>query len=335
MYGPTETTIWSSTYRLGREEGPVLIGRPIANTQIHVLDRHLRPVPVGVPGEIFIGGLGVVRGYLNRADTTAERFVPNPFAAGPGERLYRTGDLGRYRPSGDIEFLGRLDYQVKLRGYRIELGEIEAVLAQHPSVKESVVAVREDGGGNKRLVAYLVPHAGASALPVGELRGFVKERLPEYMVPGTFMTLDALPLTSNGKLNRGALPAPEGARPDLEVSFVAPQTETEQAIAEVWQEVLGVEKAGVNDNFFDLGGNSLLLVRVQSRLRDVLKREVSLIDLFRHPTISALSASWRGGQNGKAAFRQAQDRAGRQAEALSARRQGMRERQQKRLLKNN
>jgi natural product biosynthesis luciferase-like monooxygenase protein len=339
MYGPTETTIWSSTHKLGRGAGAVSIGRPIANTKIHILDPHLQPTPIGVPGEIFIGGLGVVRGYLKRADTTAEKFIPNPFGEQPGERLYRTGDLGRYMPSGDIEFLGRLDYQVKLRGYRIELGEIESALAEHPSVRESVVVVRDDESGDKRLVAYLVPFAEtAETTPqptINELRNYLKDKLPEYMIPATFMTLDALPLTSNGKLNRGALPAPEGIRPELEVSFVAPQTETEQTIARVWQEVLGIEKAGIHDNFFDLGGNSLLLVRVHSKLRDALKRDVTLIDMFRHPTISSLSDSWRTEQNGKPAFQQAQDRAGRQVEAMNARRQGMRERQQKRLVKNN
>jgi acyl-CoA synthetase (AMP-forming)/AMP-acid ligase II len=213
----------------------VSIGRPIANTKIHILDAHLQPTPVGVPGEIFIGGLGVVRGYLKRADTTAEKFIPNPFGERAGERLYRTGDLGRYMPSGEIEFMGRLDYQVKLRGYRIELGEIESALAEHPSVQESVVAVRDDESGDKRLVAYLVPFAGSaettSQLSINELRNYLKDKLPEYMIPATFMTLDALPLTSNGKLNRAALPAPEGIRPELEVSFVAPQTETEQIIA--------------------------------------------------------------------------------------------------------
>jgi amino acid adenylation domain-containing protein len=265
VYGPTEATIASTVAECTGGDRRPPIGRPIANTQIYILDRHLQPVPIGVPGELHIGGVGLARGYLNRAKLTAEKFIPNPFSGEPGARLYKTGDLARYLPDGNIDFLGRIDHQVKLRGLRIELEEIEAVLNQHPTVQESVVLMREDKPGDKRLVAYIVT-VREKTLMIGELRSFLKVKLPDYMVPSAFVMLDMLPLTPNGKVDRGALPAPDWAKPEVERAFVALQTPMQSRIAEVWQEALGVERVGVYDNFFDLGGHSLLLIQVIARL---------------------------------------------------------------------
>ena len=319
LYGPTETTVWSAAHRVEQLGDSVPIGRPIANTQIYILDRHLHPVPAGVPGEIFIGGEGVARGYLNRPELTAEKFLllRNPFVgepergtSGPRESaerqerrdfkvdtntragrpvlLYRTGDLGRWRANGEIEFLGRLDHQVKLRGHRIELGEVESVLGPHPAVREAAAVVREDNPGDARLVAYVVtaPDAKPNA---ADLRRFAQEKLPEAMMPSAFVFLDALPLTPNGKVNRKALPAPEARRPELETAYVAPRTVLERTIAGIWCELLHVEQVGLRDNFFDLGGHSLLVVQMQARLRDALGRDVPVVKLFQYPTISALA----------------------------------------------
>ncbi|MBN4003637.1 MupA/Atu3671 family FMN-dependent luciferase-like monooxygenase [Nostoc sp. LPT] len=310
MYGPTETTIWSTTYPLQEVGNTIPIGRPIANTEIYILDRHLQPVPVGIPGELYIGGEGVVRGYLNQPQLTIERFISNPFGTNPNNKLYKTGDLAQYLPNGNIEFLGRVDHQVKFQGYRIELSEIETILSQHPGVVEAVVVSREEQPGDKRLVAYVVPiqqaegtqvtptektHlladeiiANKPTLSIGDLRAFIKERLPEYMVPSSFVTLNALPLTPNGKIDRSALPAPEASRPELEVSYVAPKTEVEKVIASIWQELLQVERVGIHDNFFELGGNSLLLIQVPSKLQKVFQRDFSLVEMFQYPTISHL-----------------------------------------------
>jgi acyl carrier protein len=265
----------------------VTIGRPIANTQIYLLDEHLQPVPVGVPGELYIGGAGLARGYLNRPELTAQKFIANPFSHEPNARLYKTGDLARYLRDGNIEYLGRIDHQVKVRGFRIELGEIEAVLSQHPAVQQNVVVVREDISGNQQLVAYLVPHP-EQAPTASELRHFLKQQLPEYMVPSVFVTLDTLPLTPNGKVDRRALPSPEGLRIELAATYVAPRTELEQMITTVWQEVLRVEKVGMHDNFFDLGGHSLLVVQVHRKLQEVLKRNFLITEMFKYPTISSL-----------------------------------------------
>jgi acyl carrier protein len=251
--------------------------------QAYVLDARLAPVPVGVAGELCIGGVGLARGYLGRPGLTAERFVPNPFAATPGERLYRTGDLARYLPDGNLEFLGRIDHQVKVRGYRIELGEIEATLTAHPAVREAVVVAREEGAGEKRLVAYVVGEASGA-----ELRAFVRSKLPEYMVPSAFVALAALPLTANGKIDRRALPAPEG-RPEQERAYVAPRTPVEEVLAGIWAEVLRLDRVGVQDNFFDLGGHSLLATQVVSRLREAFSVELPLRALFETPTIMDLA----------------------------------------------
>ncbi|HEV8581882.1 MAG TPA: non-ribosomal peptide synthase/polyketide synthase [Thermoanaerobaculia bacterium] len=286
VYGPTETAVWSSAGRVAPGDGPVLLGGPIGNTRFLVVDRDLEPVPVGVAGELWIAGDGVARGYLGRPDLTAERFAPDPFAAQPGARLYRTGDLVRWRPSGELEFLGRLDHQVKVRGFRIELGEIEAALLRHPSVGAAVVVVREDAG-DKRLVAYLVA-GGESGPAAGELRQHLKNLLPDYMVPAAFVVLDAFPLTPSGKVDRRALPAPEaGAAPAS--AFAAPRGPLEELVAAIWAEVLRVERVGANDDFFALGGHSLLATQVVSRLRTALGIEVPLQKLFATPTVAALA----------------------------------------------
>lgn len=308
MYGPTETTIWSTTHEVLSQDGAVPIGRPIANTQLYVLDDELRPMPVGVPGTLYIGGDGLARGYLKRPDLTAEKFIPDPFGGQSGARLYNTGDLARYRPDGDVEFLGRRDHQVKIRGYRIELGEIEATLRQHPAVRQAVVLGREDVPGDKRLVAYIIPRQERPPSS-DELRMFLLQKLPEYMVPQTFLLLNALPLTPNGKVDRRALPAPEGERPALTAAYVAPRTEVERTIAAVWQEVLRIENVGTQDNFFDLGGHSLLLTQVYSKLRRITHRDLSMLDLFRYPTISALADYLSQEPSEPPSFQPIQDRA--------------------------
>jgi amino acid adenylation domain-containing protein len=289
MYGPTETTIWSAICPVEADEGPVFIGRPIANTQIYLLDRHLSPVPIGTPGDLYIGGDGLSWGYFDRFGLTAEKFVPDPFSVEPGARMYRTGDLARFWPDGNVEFLGRIDHQVKIRGFRIEISEIEAVLSQHVAVQETVVIAQDDVSTGKRLVAYVVPWRGL-APSVSELRRFLKEKLPDYMVPSVFVTLDALPLTPNGKVDRRALPEPEGERPDLEVAYAVPRTGLERQIAEVWQTVLQVEKVGAHDNIFELGGHSLLMTQIQKRMiAEGLAPGVTIVELFQYPTVRSLA----------------------------------------------
>jgi amino acid adenylation domain-containing protein len=292
-YGPSEATITASNYepRRGSERtgaGAVPIGRPVMNAAIYVLDQTQRPVPIGVAGELCIGGAGLARGYHGRPAQTAEGFTPNPYAAAGGERMYRTGDLARYLPDGNIEFLGRVDEQVKVRGFRIELGEIEAVLSGHEGVREAAVVARPDSHGGNRLVAYVV-ESEARAATTAELRRHLKDTLPEYMIPSAFVMLEALPLTPNGKVDRRRLPETDGARPELEEVYVAPRSKIERVMAGVWQEALKVTRVGVHDNFFNLGGHSLLLVQVHSRLREVLQTEVSIIEMFKYPTVSALA----------------------------------------------
>jgi amino acid adenylation domain-containing protein len=290
-YGPTENTVvatWGEV-ETGEARREPSIGRPIYNTKVHILDRKLGAVPIGVTGEIYIGGAGLARGYLNRADLTAERFISDPFSGRPGARLFKTGDLASYLEDGRIEFRGRADEQVKIRGYRIEMAEIETALAVNRAVREAVVIVREDVPGEKRLVGYIVPEQ-QPAPTTSELHDFLKEKLPSYMLPSAFVMLEALPVTLNGKLNRRALPAPEAPPPALAASYLAPTTELERRIAEIWQDVLGVDRIGMHDNFFELGGNSLALVLMNVRLNETLGREVSIIELFRHPTITLLAA---------------------------------------------
>jgi len=296
-YGPTEYTVLTTWAAVGPNQesySPPPIGRPIANTQVYLLDKHLQPVPVGVPGELYVGGVGLARGYLKRPELTAEKFIPNPFGNDPGSRLYRTGDLARYLPDGNIEFLGRMDGQVKIRGFRVEPGEIETILGQHPAVKKVVVLARQRApnrttpAADKHLVAYVVPHRDNS-LAIDELRRFLKERLPGYMVPSAFVLLHSLPLTPNGKVDRSALPLPEPTRPDLNEAFIAPRTAVEELVAGVWSEVLRLDRVGVQDNFFELGGHSLLAVQVLSRLRRVFQADLPLRCLFEAPTVAELS----------------------------------------------
>lgn len=297
-YGPTEATVGVTTFAVEDKQvnysSQIPLGRPLANTQIYLLDEQLQPVPIGVTGELYIGGASLARGYLNRSELTAERFIPNPFAetgliaSNFGSRLYKTGDLARYLSDGNIEFLGRVDRQVKIRGFRIELGEIESILCQHPKVQQAVVSVQEEEFSNKYLVGYIVSKQ-KQKLSVSELHKFLREKLPEYMVPSTFMMLKTLPLTPNGKVNRNALPEPDDRRPELEVTYEPPQTEVEQTIAHIWQQMLHVEKVGIYDNFFDLGGHSLLLVQIHAKLREVLNTNISIVNLFEYPTINSLA----------------------------------------------
>jgi acyl carrier protein len=248
-----------------------------------------------MPGEIYLGGGLLARGYFDRPEVTAERFVPHLATAVPGARLYRTGDLGRLLPGGDLEFLGRGDHQVKIRGYRIELGEIETALVEHPEVAAAVVVVREDRPGQKRLVGYTAARPGGLPAGAEELRTFLRRRLPEYMLPATFVSLAELPLTPNGKLDRTALPAPQG-RPDLEAEYVGPADEMERSVAAIWEEVLGIERVGLHDNFFDLGGHSLLLIQIHDRLRERFGAgagNLPIVDLFKYPTVSALARHLR------------------------------------------
>lgn len=350
VYGPTETTIWSTMTRVDSQTGPIPIGKPIANTTIYILDPALNPVPAGISGEIYIGGAGLARGYFGLPELTREKFVPHPlleisdfgfpisdlvpisdFAPIVGSefpiserlnptirgreseisqsmvfnpqsaisqseirnqlRMYRTGDLARWLPDGNIEFIGRIDHQVKIRGYRIELGEIETVLGRHPAVRECVVVAREIYSGEKGLVGYVVPSAEVSrdGLNVNLFRKFLREQLPDYMIPAAFVCLEAFPMTPNGKIDRKALPAPENFRPELEAHFIAPSNEIERKISAVWQEVLKLERIGIKDNFFDLGGHSLLMAQVQSKLRKALGCEISMMDLFKYPTINTFS----------------------------------------------
>jgi amino acid adenylation domain-containing protein len=288
-YAPTEATIYATTMLCaeGERERPSL-GRPIQNMQVYLLDQDGQPAPVGVPRELYIGGTGVARGYLNRPELTAERFVPHAFSTQPGARLYRTGDLARFLADGKLEFLGRTDHQVKVRGFRIELGEIESVLGQHPLVRESAVMARDDRPGEKRIVAYVLPHEGQPPSTT-ELRHHLLGRLPDYMLPSTFVMVDAMPLTDMGKIDRSALPAPEETRPELAQKYVAPRSALEQVLAGIFMETLKIERVGIQDNFFELGGHSLLATQVVSRIRQLLSVQLPLRKLFDDPTIGGLA----------------------------------------------
>ena len=290
-YGPTENTTFSTSYRvreIAESARTIPIGRPIANSQAYALDRELKPVAVGVTGELYLGGDGLARNYRNRPALTAERFIPHPFSHTAGARLYRTGDLARYRADGEIEFLGRADYQVKVRGFRIELGEIESVLSLHRHVREAVVVAQETTAGEKRLVAYVV-FEGVEELSTSELRRHLAEKLPEQMIPSVFVQLKELPLTPNGKVDRRALPEPDASRPEQDGAYVAPRTAVEEALCDVWQQVLGLERVGINDKFFELGGHSLLATQVVSRIRLQLEVEIPLRSLFELSTIAELA----------------------------------------------
>ncbi|MEI7941417.1 MAG: amino acid adenylation domain-containing protein, partial [Verrucomicrobiota bacterium] len=287
LYGPTETTIWSTTKQLIPNR-PVSIGSPLANTQVYVLDSRNQPMPIGVVGDLCIGGDGVARGYRNRPELTAERFVQDPFSDKLGARLYRTGDLARWLPDGNLEFLGRLDQQVKIRGHRIELGEVEAVLGGHLEVASCAVLAQDLGGGDKTLVAFVVGRAGAEP-SVGSLRQWLGEKLPHYMVPSRFVAVPALPLTPNGKLDRKALENLDGEELAVGTDYLAPRNEWEGELVEIWQAVLRRERVGIQDNFFELGGHSLLAVVICSQIQRRLGLEVPLRWVFEHPTIEGLA----------------------------------------------
>ena len=328
-YGPSETHVVTA---LSLPESPGLwpvrppIGRPISNTQIYLLDSFLQPVPIGVAGELYIGGVNLARGYLGRPDLTAERFVPDPFSERPGARLYKTGDLARYHADANIEFIGRMDNQVKVRGYRVELGEIEAVLNEHRLVRECVVMAEPDKSGSNRLVAYFVA-SGETAPKVEELRTFLRQKLPEYMMPSAFVALDAMPLTPGRKIDRRALPKITGIRPDLEAAFVPPRNRMEKAIAAIWEQVLGLEQAGVHDNFFDLGGHSLLMAQVYDRLQKVVDKKLSMVDLLEYPTISSLARFLNKDRGGQPTIKRSDDGIEKLKEGKSRLQQQFRQRQ--------
>lgn len=290
LYGPTEAAIEVTFWACQRESGlkTVPIGYPLPNTQIHVLDSKLRPVLVGEQGELHIGGVQVARGYLNRPDLTAERFIPDPFSADPNARLYKTGDLASYLPDGTILYHGRLDYQVKIRGNRVELGEIESALARHPRIREAVVIAYESVPGDKRLAAYLITNPG-DGLSLSELRDFLAAKLPEYMLPATWFMLDSFPLTPSGKVNRRALPTPDRVRPNLSETYVAPRNPIEEKLARIWEQVIGLDKVGIHDNFLELGGDSILSIQITSRINQVGLR-LSPAEVLQYQTIAELAA---------------------------------------------
>lgn len=318
VYGPTECTV-DATWALVTSvpERPT-IGRPIPNTEAYILDKDLEPVGIDFTGELYIGGTGVARGYLNSPEMTAERFVPDGLSEKAGARLYRTGDLANYSPDGSISFMGRNDSQVKVRGHRIEPGEIETVLRQHEKVRQAVVMVREGPTADLRLVGYVVPEGGET-VEVGELRGILSERLPDYMSPSFLVVIDELPLTRNGKIDLSALPAPEAVRTSPDEHYVAPRNEIEEAITHVWQEVLGVERIGVHDNFFDAGGHSLLMVQVHNKLSEAFGKDISIVEMFAKPTISALAEYFSDTNGHKPTFQKVMDRAARRKLAAGRR----------------
>ena len=290
FYGPTEATVWATLKHVQPDDTrlPLIsIGHPLANTQIHILDKQLEPVPIGVIGNLYIAGVGLARGYLNSPELTGEKFVPSPFT-GSGARMYSTGDLARYLPDGNIEFLGRSDNQVKIRGFRIETAEIESALRQHPTVREAVVIASNDGPGEKRLVGYLVLQPDQT-ITINQLRAHLQQTVPEYMIPSAFVVLDKLPLTSSGKVDRRQLPAPTDGRPELGETYVAPRTPLEQEVATIWEQVLKVNRVGVHDNFFALGGHSLLATQVISRVDESLQIEMSLRAIFEQPTVAGFA----------------------------------------------
>ena len=324
-YGPTETTVQSTYSICAKEDTSVTIGSPVANTRVYVLDRSLNPLPVGVAGELYIGGAGLARGYLKRPELTAERFIADPFSAWSGSRMYRTGDLVRWTVNRNLEFLGRADGQVKVRGFRIELGEIESALHQCPEVEHAVVVAREDDAGEKRLAAYIVSRGQPP--DVDKLRDYLKGSLPDHMIPSHFLFLDRLPLTPVGKVDRLALPKPETVSRSL---FVAPCTDLEQTLAKVWQAALAVPRVGLDDNFFDLGGHSLLVARVHFILREKLKRNIAVVDFFTYPTVRSLAQRLEETEEKPISISDSQERAARQKANMLRRRQSAGERKHER-----
>ena len=299
LYGPTETTVWSSLQQVtaanltaGDSGSAVTIGRPLGNTQFYILDANGQPLPIGIPGELHIGGAGLARGYRHLPQLTTEKFLPNPFVEPTANsRIYRTGDLARYRVDGTVEYLGRIDNQVKIRGFRIELGEIESALALQPAIRQAVVVAQPDSSGGKRLVAFVL---GDEPHPTGEeLRAFLRHKLPEYMVPAAFVMLDSLPLTPNGKVDRRALLQLDAGEVSVSTPYVAPTTPTEETLVAIWAEVLKIDpsRIGIDHNFFDLGGHSLLAIQVLSRVRAAFQVELPIRDLMDNPTIAGIAAA--------------------------------------------
>jgi acyl carrier protein len=290
LYGPTEAAVDVTYWHCERDDkrSNIPIGRPIANTQIYILDVQHQSVPLGVVGELYIGGVNLGRGYLGRPDLTAERFVPNPFGNSPGARLYRTGDLARFGGDGVIEYVGRTDHQVKIRGFRIELAEIEAVLEEHPNVSAAVLATFEQEEGDPMLSAYFV-RASSPPPSTTELRQFLLERLPEYMTPSIFVELQQMPLTTSGKVDRRHLPPPQPVRPNLANVYAGPQTEIEGVLVQIWQKVLRIDRLGIHDNFFDVGGHSLRMTQVIALIEQQTGMRISILDAFEHPTIQTLA----------------------------------------------
>jgi hypothetical protein len=307
--------VWSTCAHITDTSNGITIGKPIANTTVYVLDAQKNFCPVGVPGELCIGGDGVTLGYWNRPELTAERFIQDPFGAAPGATLYRTGDRARWRNDGTLVHLGRLDFQIKLRGFRIEAGEIEAAIAQHPAVREVVVIAREDVQGDQRLVAYLVAENPPADL-VEQVRALLRASIPEYMVPTHFVTLEALPRTHNGKLDRKTLPAPDLSQIGQRTTLTLPRTETEKILAGIWAKVLGLERVGIDQNFFDLGGHSLLLLRVHNSLRTSLRSDLPLVALMQYPTVRSLASYLSGTAEQAVVPAVVADRAQKQREAM-------------------
>jgi acyl carrier protein len=296
-----------------------VIGVPIPDLQLYVLDPNLRPVPIGVAGELYVGGAGLGQGYLNRPELTKERFIPDPFSASVGARLYKTGDIARYLLNQDLEYLGRADHQVQIRGFRVEPGEIETVLTNNESVGQAVVLVREDRPGDQRLVAYVVP-ATDQAVSIADLRNYLRKKLPDYMIPHHIVELDVMPLTHNGKVDRRALPVPQVDR-QAEENYVAPRNQVENIVAGIWEELLNVKNVGIRDSFFDLGGHSLLLIKMLSKLQDSFTNDMSIVDLFKYPTIETLASFLTEKHKVGPSFAATYDLAKKQRESLRRQRQ--------------
>jgi hypothetical protein len=288
LYGTTETGVATLGELNDRASDTPLIGRPISNMQVYLLDDKLNPVPVGARGEICIAGVGLARGYLNRPDLTSEKFIPNPFDHEPGSLIYRSGDFARYRPDGSLEFLGRFDNQVKIRGIRVELSEIDALMLQHPNVRHSVAVVQDDYPEGKRIVVYFSPSRGKKII-VSEIREFLKQNLPYYMVPSKIVLLNQWPRTESGKIDREKLPLPDKSRPELKEAYLAPSSLTEEMLELIFAKVLGIDNVGINDNFFDLGGHSLKATQVTSRIKDTIKLDVHQDIIYKNPTIAKLA----------------------------------------------